>query len=146
MSNYFGEYWESGVCEDGTQQETPVGKRCFSCDEPIVEGDRGTFMVANPAIPECMAKDRIIWLFAQHPFDEDRGFVTIGVNAIHRECSMREYQGGIGHWEDHVKWCLGEHDPDGGRTRRQSALEVWELITSRGTLGSPTHNGKVDYP
>jgi hypothetical protein len=146
MSNYFGEPWESGICEDGTQHDAPVGKKCFFCDEVIVEGDRGSFIWANPAIAECMDPDHIVYIFAQHPFDESRGFVSIGANPVHRECSMREYQGGIGHWEDHERWCIGEHDPDGGRTKRQSALEVWELITSHGSLSSPATNGKVDHP
>lgn len=47
----------------------------------------------------------------------------IGDGVAHRECLLRNVLGGIGHLEDHVRWCLGAHDPDGGRTYRQSALE-----------------------
>jgi hypothetical protein len=43
----------------------------------------------------------------------------------HRECLLRCVLGGIGHLENHELWCNQRHDPDGGRTYRQSALEVW---------------------
>jgi len=49
----------------------------------------------------------------------------------HRECLLREVMGGIGHLEDHDFWCLGVGDPDGGRTYRQSALEVAEWARQR---------------
>ena len=45
----------------------------------------------------------------------------------HRECSLREVLGGIGHLIDHAHFCLVKHDPDAGMTYRQSALlvDVW---------------------
>jgi hypothetical protein len=48
--------------------------------------------------------------------------------AAHRECLLRCVLGGIGHLENHAYWCLEKHDPDGGRTYRQSALEVDEWV------------------
>jgi len=42
----------------------------------------------------------------------------------HRECLLRSVLGGIGHLEDHQRWCVEAGDPDGGRSYRQSALEV----------------------
>jgi hypothetical protein len=134
VNNYFGEPWESGICDGGTRQATPVGKECFFCEEAIVEGDRGVFIVANPCMAESMAEDHIVWLFTQHPYDPNRGYVSIGMNAAHRECQFREVMGGIGHHEDHVRWCLTEHDTDGGRTRHQSSIEVWERLTREGVL------------
>lgn len=47
-----------------------------------------------------------------------------GLFMAHRECLLRNVMGGIGHLEDHLRWCVQAHDPDGGRTYRQSALEV----------------------
>lgn len=48
---------------------------------------------------------------------------------------MRSVASGIGHIEKHEYWCLQEHDPDGGRTYRQSALEVWDWISMNGFPG-----------
>jgi hypothetical protein len=45
---------------------------------------------------------------------------------VHRQCSLREVMGGIGHLIAHDYWCLQKHDPDGGLTTRQSSLLVWE--------------------
>lgn len=57
----------------------------------------------------------------------------LGGNRIaHRECLLREAIGGIGHLEDHAYWCTEMHNPDGGRTRRQSALEVDEWVHQHG--------------
>ena len=50
----------------------------------------------------------------------------------HRECLLRNVMGGIGHLENHAYWCGEMHDPDGGRTLRQSGLEVDEWIARHG--------------
>lgn len=107
-SEFFGEPWPSGICDEGTQVPTPVGDLCLLCDEPIADGDRGSFMGRGV-----------------------RDLVAI-MAPVHRECSFREVMGGIGHLEDHERWCLIEHDPDGGRTRRQSSLEVWDWVQLHG--------------
>jgi hypothetical protein len=60
------------------------------------------------------------------PGDDDVHPVRPGV--AHRPCLLRSVVGGIGHLENHARWCLIEHDPDGGRTYRQSALEVDEWV------------------
>lgn len=44
--------------------------------------------------------------------------------AMHRECSLRNVMGGIGHLIAHDYWCTERHDPDAGLTYRQSALLV----------------------
>lgn len=53
--------------------------------------------------------------------------------AAHRECLLRCVMGGIGHHLDHAFWCGVMGDPDGGRTYRQSALEVDALLAGRGS-------------
>jgi hypothetical protein len=109
-----------------------VGKKCLFCEEAIVEGDRGEFIYANPSIPESMAEDIIVWVFTEKP-GGDEGYQSIAMNPNHRECMYREVMGGIGHHEDHAHWCgYPLYDPDGGRTRRQSSIEVWERLTGRG--------------
>lgn len=97
---YFGEPWPSGVCEapDAIQWPTPVGLPCGWCDEAIEDGDQGVFQS---------------WPEGQRP--------------IHKECNLRSVMGGIGHFENHEYWCKGPgQDTDGGRTKRQSAIEVWK--------------------
>ncbi len=49
----------------------------------------------------------------------------------HRECMVRSVTGGIGHLEDHDYWCVKMGDPDGGRTYRQSAIEVAARMNAR---------------
>lgn len=75
---------------------------CLHCDEPVADTDD---YLLTPVI---------------------RAVGSVTIERGHRECLFREVYGGIGHHEDHEFWCLTMHDPDGGRTRRQSALEVWE--------------------
>lgn len=70
---------------------------CPLCDEPVDDADRDT-----------------------RPVGTGRGLVV----DAHRPCLLRSAVGGIGHLEDHDRWCTVEGDPDGGRSYRQSALEV----------------------
>ena len=49
----------------------------------------------------------------------------------HRECMVRSVMGGIGHFENHDYWCKQMGDPDGGRSYRQSALEVAAIMHAR---------------
>lgn len=43
---------------------------------------------------------------------------------MHRECSLRNVMGGIGHLIAHDHWCVQRNDPDAGLTYHQSALLV----------------------
>jgi hypothetical protein len=47
-----------------------------------------------------------------------------GRRLTHRECSLREVTGGIGHLIAHEYWCQQRHDPDAGLTHHQSSLLV----------------------
>jgi len=88
----------------------PTTDICPMCDEEIEDGE---------------------------PFDP-MGFNTEqhkGVKMVHRDCLLRSVMGGIGHHEDHFYWCLQMHDPDGGRTYRQSAREVAEMVRKVGISG-----------
>jgi hypothetical protein len=99
----------------------------MECEEPIEEDHQGTFYFANTDMPECMDDAHLVWVLASlvHvPEIESVG--QIAMNPVHKECGLRAVSGGIGHFEDHHLWCQVRHDPDGGRTRRQSALEVWD--------------------
>lgn len=78
---------------------------CGMCTEPIEDG-RGTGEVFRlGGVPSGLA---------------------------HQECMMRSAVGGIGHLEDHAHWCTVEHDPDGGRTYRESALQVFAWVKEHG--------------
>lgn len=57
---------------------------------------------------------------------------------MHRECLLRMAVGGIGHLENHEYWCLEVGDPDGGRSRRQSALECDDWIAKHGVEAIPS--------
>lgn len=70
--------------------------------------------------------------YCGEPISEgDRGGVTATMGAFHQECAFRSAMGGIGHHENHAHWCKEVGDPDGGRTYRQSALEVWAKYANR---------------
>lgn len=57
----------------------------------------------------------------------------------HRECLLRSVLGGIGHMEDHQHWCVEVGDPNGGRTYRQSAIEVDEWVHRHGIEAATGH-------
>lgn len=59
-----------------------------------------------------------------------------GLRFAHRECLLREVLGGIGHLTDHARWCNGEHDPDGGSSRRESALAVDAWVHEHGVAAA----------
>lgn len=63
--------------------------------------------------------------------DDVRPLGGVPSGAAHRECLLRAVAGGIGHHENHALWCVERGDPDGGRTYRQSALEVDALYATR---------------
>jgi hypothetical protein len=105
VGTYFGEPWDSGVCEEGRRVETPVGVPCALCAVEVVDGDQGSFM-GLPAQPYY--------------------------GPTHRECSLRSVIGGIGHLTNHLWWCVDQHDPDAGLSYRQSALMVWDYISEHG--------------
>lgn len=98
---YFGEPWPSGICDTGQRIDNPGGN-CAHCEEAIEPHHQGSFVYT----PE-------------------------GARGVHKECALRVALGGIGHHENHDLWCTQLHDPDGGRTRRQSAILVWELYGRR---------------
>lgn len=65
----------------------------------------------------------------------DKPFVRDGVRyRSHRECLLRSVLGGIGHLTDHEFWCNQMHDPDGGKTCRESALLVDQWVQENGTF------------
>lgn len=59
-----------------------------------------------------------------------------GPHEAHWECMVRSVMGGIGHIEDHAVWCVKLGDPDGGRSYRQSAIEVAQWVASRSHQGA----------
>jgi hypothetical protein len=106
-AEFFGEPWPSGICEDATQVETPVGVPCILCEVAIADGDRGSFSI---------------------PLGGD-GTVR---SPVHRECGLRAVSGGIAHISGSRDCpCRGGDDPDGGFTYRESAILVWNLLVGK---------------
>jgi hypothetical protein len=105
VGKYFGPPWPSGVCEEGTQVDTPVGFACALCDEKMVDGDRGSFMGTT-----------------EPPY----------FGPVHRECSLRSVLGGIGHIQNHLVWCVEKRDPDAGFPYRKSSQLVWDWVQEHG--------------
>lgn len=100
---FFGEPWPSGICDMGRRVPAPIGRPCVHCSEAIEADQQGSFT-----------------------------YTPGGPLPVHKECSLRSVVGGIGHIEDHAYWCVTMGDPDGGRTLRQSALEVWAWVQKHG--------------
>jgi hypothetical protein len=86
----FGRRWDAPICDAASLVATPVGYRCLSCDEPIVEGDAGFL----------------------RPVVRDDTVLTIA--AIHRECDLTQV---LGHFV-RVCTCTG-WDPSARATARE---------------------------
>jgi hypothetical protein len=110
MTVIFGGSWGAPVCEGATEVETPIGAVCDYCNEPIVDGDQGTLQ----------------------PFVATNDMPWMQMRPVHKECSLRQVLGGAGHFQDHARWCRTVGDPDGGMTRRESALWVWAWVQENG--------------
>lgn len=126
FGTFFGEPWPSGICEDGRQVPTPVGEPCGFCGEPIEEDDQGAF-IGTYVLDQADGS----YVLAEVAEGARQALVP-----QHRECSLRTVLGGIGHLLDHDYWCVHHHDPDGGRTPRQSSIEVWEWVQAHGMPGT----------
>lgn len=101
MPLWFGAESWCPATDVGTRQETPVGRRCYHCDEPIDEGDCGYLRF---------------------------GFGRQGSIPIHRECDFRMVMGGVECMRrqragTHI---VGDHDPDPpDLSKRAAAQAAW---------------------
>ena len=91
---------------------------------PIHEGEE---------LAEAPVGERCLWCSESIEAGDMGGWLASG-EPYHQECTYRNVVGGIGHLENHTLWCTHRGDPDGGRTYRQSALEVWALRPLRGPI------------
>lgn len=113
---WWGEPWPSAdtpasVCDDpATRVPVPVGSACILCQEPIGEGDRGTFTMAVLAVDDVTRQP------------------------VHIECQTRAVVGGIAHLQEKCICKGGGCDPDGGLTYRQSARVVWDWLEEQRTM------------
>jgi hypothetical protein len=101
VSDFFGEPWPSGICDEGTQVPMPYGYSCLLCDDPIVEGDRGSFMFEG-------------------------GEAGWRKRPVHRECSLRSVMGGIEHLTAPPGHPVGSCYEGSTLSYRESALAAWE--------------------
>ena len=84
---------------------------CPFCNEPVEDDDDITRMAFGMV--------------------DDNDNASFEYRLAHHECAYRSVVGGIGHFENHELWCIKMHDPDGGRTYRQSAREVVAMMKAR---------------
>jgi len=103
---YFGDWFPEG---GGVSFPTPIGSICSLCKEVFDVGDCGHYLVVH----------------------HEHG---TNLQPVHRECAFREVVGGIGHLKNHEFWCVTIHDSDGGRSYRESALEVWDYLKGRPSI------------
>lgn len=97
-SSYFGEDWGALALQDLEQSETPVGRPCLYCFEPIEEGEEGFIRIAI-------------------------GLNDVHELPIHRECDLRAVIGSVGH-QRHTCSCYQSpgDDQEDGLSRREAAL------------------------
>lgn len=108
MSEFFGEPWPSGICDDGTRVATPIGVPCVECDEEVQDGDQGSW----------------IWDMSEKGGE---------LKPLHRECGLRQVLGSYTHLTmgDHK---IGEcNDVEVPWSKREDALKVWEWVKENGT-------------
>lgn len=123
-ATYFGEPWPSGICEEdySVQVPTPTGVKCIWCQEPIKEGDQGSF------IGNALTRDE-----KQIQFSVKTIFSGTW-SPQHKECSLRSVIGSIAHLR------MGEHATGECNdaldameiTAREDALLVWEHVQAYG--------------
>ena len=83
--------------------------------------------VTDDATPiDTPVGDPCVWCMEKIQPGDDGG-IDFGGHAVHKECSLRNVLGGIGHHVNHPRYCnsagLG---PDAGLSRRLSAILVWQ--------------------
>jgi hypothetical protein len=71
-------------------------------------------------------------LLCDKPLVADGNSWIEGAYDFHRECSLRNVLGGIGHLLDHAHFCVVLGDPDAGLDYRTSALLVDAYIAAVG--------------
>ena len=108
---YFGKNWGAPVCEDCEHVNTPVGKICLYCGEPIVESDRGLLLPQG-----CIS-------------DEVRDPVNC---PIHLECMIRSAVGSLGHLRRTCSCFGGEEEDPPNMTKRQAAIAAFNEFNLRG--------------
>ncbi|MGD0386301.1 MAG: hypothetical protein ABSB73_09210 [Solirubrobacteraceae bacterium] len=91
-------------------------------DAPITDDDEP---IATPVGSVCA------WC-QQAVKEGDNGRIAAAGFTEHRECSLRNAMGGIGHLVDHARYCRGELGTDAGLSRRQSSLLAWEFLHDTG--------------
>jgi hypothetical protein len=88
---WFGESWDAPVCDPRWHVDTPVGKLCDWCQEPVDEGDSGVVMGGMT-------------------LDAD-GIPAPVIVVHHRNCFLRQTLGSVGHQKG-TCICHGVHRDD----------------------------------
>lgn len=105
---YFGERWDSPMFDDveTIRVDTPAGKPCMWCEEPIADGDRG---LLRSVVCDVQGE----WRGVLEP--------------IHAECDLRMGLGSVAHLTGRCS-CTGATETPYPGTRREEALAVLAII------------------
>lgn len=136
----------------GSSSLTPAGKRCFECEEPILEGEQGDLdLMANPGhpsvhgggVPGLPASAQGP---AHHRFPEQNWMY--GRNPRHRECSLRAVISGIGAGEAAaVPVVLSSRPPrPGARPRARSGPGEDRPVPGLGNPATRGWRGRARHP
>jgi hypothetical protein len=104
-----------------TRADGPRPQAFGDWDAPVTDG---AYRIDVPEYRECA------WC-GERFRPGDAGAIQPAGHAEHKECSLRNVMGGIGHHVDHARYCHGPLGPDAGLTRRLSAILVWGLLVER---------------
>jgi hypothetical protein len=112
QNTFFGEPWPSEICQRLEPGPTPIGNPCTFCEEPIVDGDQGSWVGA-------------IRMIESEPVP--------GWSPTHRECLLRQVLGGLPHMERRCQCFggVGYTETDRAMSQREEALAVWAAFMRR---------------
>ena len=118
---WFGNSWGAPACEPEDHVETPVGKSCLWCREPIEAGDQG-FLIPHLGR-------------------------TVTLEPHHLECQIRSIVGGLNHIEGRCSCHHGTEDPDPpGYSRRRAAVMAERAWRLRGCRVPADHDPERSRP
>ena len=105
---FFGERWDAPAFDDAIQRERPLGSLCGLCEEPIEEGDSGTWQVFG--IGDALHAE---------------------VRPEHIECWIRAGLGSPAHLRGECS-CAGHEDEADDRSWREQGREVMRMNSFSG--------------
>jgi hypothetical protein len=97
---FFGDRWDAPQVDDATQVNTPVGRQCLYCAEPVEQDDRGLLRYYSLGTPPA---------------------------PVHMECDLRMSLGSVAHLEGRCS-CNCQYAATSSKTFREQARETLAWI------------------